>query len=81
MCLLARYQQILEALVAEPRATYGARLVACAGFGSVGRSTPRWGSDVDLLVVVRGLPRGRFARLEEFLSVVLAADGVGRLAS
>lgn len=69
MPLLRRYEEILEALVAELRVTYGARLVACAVFGSVGRGTPRAGSDVDLLLVVQGLPHGRFQRLEEFLPV------------
>jgi hypothetical protein len=69
MRLLERYEEILEALRAELCATYGARLVACAVFGSVGRGTPRYGSDVDLLLVVRGLPRGRFNRMDEFLPV------------
>jgi predicted nucleotidyltransferase len=69
MRLLGRYEQILEALPAELRATYGPRLVACAVFGSVGRGTPRFDSDVDLLLVVRDLPRGRFNRLDEFLPV------------
>ena len=69
MPLLQRYAEILEALVAELQVTYGARLVACAVFGSVGRGTPRYGSDIDLLLVVHGLPRGRFLRLEEFLAV------------
>lgn len=69
MPLLHRYEEIIEALVAELQVTYGARLVACAVFGSVGRGTPRYGSDIDLLLVVHGLPRGRFLRLEEFLPV------------
>ena len=69
MSLLRRYDEIIEALVAELRVTYGFRLVACAVFGSVGRGTPRHDSDIDLLLVVHGLPRGRFRRLEEFLPV------------
>jgi predicted nucleotidyltransferase len=69
MSLLSRYEDILTALIAELRATYGPRLVACAVFGSVGRGTPRADSDVDLLLVVRDLPRGRFARLDEFVPV------------
>jgi predicted nucleotidyltransferase len=51
------------------RAVYGARLVACAVYGSVGRGTPREDSDVDLLIVARDLPVGRVARVEEFLPV------------
>jgi predicted nucleotidyltransferase len=69
MNLLERYDTILARLLAELRATYGERLVACAVFGSVGRGTPRHDSDIDVLVVARGLPRGRFNRVEEFLPV------------
>ena len=69
MALLHRYDELLTAILAGLRATYGPRLVACAVFGSVGRGTPRYGSDIDLLLVVRGLPDGRFNRVEEFLPV------------
>ena len=69
MPLLHRYEEIIEALVADLRLTYGSRLVACAVFGSVGRRTPRYGSDIDLLLVVQELPHGRFRRLEEFLPI------------
>ena len=69
MTLFQRYDRILARLLAELQAAYGERLVACAIFGSVGRGTPRHDSDIDLLVVARGLPRGRFSRVEEFLPV------------
>jgi len=69
MRLLERYDALLGSLLAELRAHYGDRLVACAVFGSVGRGTPRFDSDVDLLLVVRDLPRGRLARVDEFLPV------------
>ena len=46
-------------------ATTGARLMALAVYGSVGRGTPRWDSDVDLLVVANGLPHGRFPRVDD----------------
>jgi len=48
---------------------YGPRLVSVAVFGSVGRGTPRQDSDIDVLIVARDLPRGRTARVEEFLPV------------
>jgi predicted nucleotidyltransferase len=67
--LLQRYDELLERLLAEVRAAYGPRLVACAVFGSVGRGTPRDDSDIDLLLVVRGLPQGRMRRVEEFLPI------------
>ena len=69
MNLLQRYEEILRRLVTELRALYGARLVACAVYGSVGRGSPRHDSDVDLLIVARDLPRGRLDRVEEFLPV------------
>ena len=69
MDLLERYDDLLDHLVAELRAHYGERLMACLVFGSVGRGTPRADSDVDLLIVARDLPRGRFSRVDEFLPV------------
>jgi len=69
MNFLQRYDELLDQLLAELKRTYGRRLVAYAVFGSVGRRTPRYGSDIDFLLVVRGLPRGRFNRVEEFLKV------------
>ncbi|MBI4611272.1 MAG: nucleotidyltransferase domain-containing protein [Candidatus Rokubacteria bacterium] len=74
MSLLQRYEDLLEQLLVEVTATYGPRLVACAVFGSVGRGTPRGDSDIDLLLVVRGLPRGRLKRVEEFLVVESRLD-------
>ncbi len=64
---------------------YGARLVSAALFGSVARRTARPDSDVDLLVVVEGLPAGRRARFATFDAVEqeigpalrqLAAEGI-----
>lgn len=69
MSMTERYERLLERIVAELRAHYGARLLACAVYGSVARRTQREGSDVDLLLVIRDLPRGRFARVDEFLPV------------
>jgi predicted nucleotidyltransferase len=74
MSLLQRYEGLLERLLAEIRVTYGSRLVACAVFGSVGRGAPRGDSDIDLLLVARGLPRGRLKRVEEFLVVETRVD-------
>ncbi|MBE0467531.1 MAG: nucleotidyltransferase domain-containing protein [Candidatus Desulforudis sp.] len=45
---------------------YGDRLVTVAVFGSVGRGTPRPDSDIDLLLVIEGLPNGRMKRMSEF---------------
>jgi hypothetical protein len=67
--LLERYARLLDHLLAELKHQYAGRLVAAAVFGSVGRGTVREDSDVDLLIVARDLPAGRFRRLEEFLPV------------
>ena len=67
--LLDRYEEILKRLRAELIAHYGPRLVSVAVFGSVGRGTPRQDSDIDVLIVARDLPRGRTARVGEFLPV------------
>jgi len=67
--LKERYEEILRRLGEGLQAHYGPRLVSVAVFGSVGRGTQREDSDIDLLIVVRGLPRGRTARVEEFLPV------------
>ena len=75
MTLLERYDAILKRVGEEVAGYYGPRLVACAVFGSVGRGTPRQDSDIDLLIVARDLPRGRFARVEEFLKVEVRLAG------
>ncbi|MGB9920839.1 MAG: nucleotidyltransferase domain-containing protein [Moorellales bacterium] len=67
--LQATFASLLQALTRAAREVYGERLVSLAVFGSVGRGTPRFDSDVDLLVVVTGLPRGRMARVREFSAV------------
>lgn len=69
MTLKERYEEILRRLVEGLQAHYGSRLVSVAVFGSVGRGTQREDSDIDFLIVARGLPRGRTARVEEFLPV------------
>jgi hypothetical protein len=59
----------IAAIVRAVRAVYGPRLRAIALFGSVARRTARPQSDVDLLLVVDDLPRGRRARFETFCPV------------
>lgn len=48
------------------RAHYGERLVSLAVFGSAARGGMRADSDIDLLLVVEGLPQGRLARVRDF---------------
>lgn len=53
---------VVEAL----RAVYGERLAGAALYGSVARRTARPDSDLDLLVIVSGLPARRRERLRTF---------------
>lgn len=63
------FERLLQRLQEACNEVYGDRLVSLAVFGSVGRGTPRPDSDVDFLVVVEPLPRGRMARVQEFEAV------------
>ena len=56
-------------LLAETKDFYGGRLVTLAVFGSVGRGTPNYDSDVDILIVAENLPDGRMKRVAEFNSI------------
>jgi predicted nucleotidyltransferase len=69
MALRERYEAIVERLLAGLREQYGDRLISVAVFGSVARGTQREDSDIDVLVIARDLPRGRTARVDEFLPV------------
>jgi predicted nucleotidyltransferase len=64
--LQAGLQKVVEKLLSEVHAVYGERLVSLAIFGSVGRGTPAFDSDIDFLIVARGLPMGRMKRIREF---------------
>ncbi|HXF69984.1 MAG TPA: nucleotidyltransferase domain-containing protein [Thermoflexus sp.] len=57
-----RLQDLARAYVEALQRSLGERLVAAALFGSVARGEATLTSDVDLLVVVEGLPRHRFER-------------------
>ena len=65
----AEYDALLADLLDACRRHYGDRLAAVAVYGSVGRGTPRFDSDVDVLIVVDGLPAGRFPRVADFGAV------------
>jgi len=64
--LQAGFQKLMERLLPEVQAVYGARLVSLAVFGSVGRGTPGFDSDLDFLIIARDLPPGRMKRIREF---------------
>jgi predicted nucleotidyltransferase len=70
--LLAQFDSLLARLSDACLECYGDSLMSLAVFGSVGRGTPRPDSDIDLLVIADGLPRGRMARMGEFQNVEAA---------
>lgn len=57
------------ALLEACQAHYRHQLVSLVIFGSVARGTPHALSDVDLLIVARALPDGRWNRSRDFISV------------
>jgi predicted nucleotidyltransferase len=71
-----RFNDILDAVRQACLAHYGDGLISLAVFGSVARDTMRPDSDVDLLVVVNSLPRGRLGRSRDFEAVEAAAAEV-----
>jgi len=56
----------IQSVAREIHRVYADKLVSIALFGSVARRTARPDSDVDLFLVIEGLPEGRRARLESF---------------
>ena len=68
------FEHLLRQILTACRAHYGDRLVSLAVFGSVARQTQRPDSDIDLLLVVDGLPDGRMPRVREFDAVERAVE-------
>jgi len=66
MALLESFHKLEQRLLEALKSYYGDRLLSLAVFGSAGRQTQRPDSDLDFLIVARGLPKGRMARVEEF---------------
>lgn len=64
--LKERFREIEKRLLSESKAFYGERLVSLVVFGSVARDAQRFDSDLDLLVIAEGLPKGRVKRIGEF---------------
>lgn len=68
--LKERFKELGERLLTEARNFYADRLVTVAVFGSVGRGTQRFDSDMDVLIIAEGLPTGRIKRIREFDSSI-----------
>jgi len=61
------YKTLIEQLRDALLQRYGDRLYSLVVFGSVARGEASKASDIDLLLVVAGLPESRLARQEEFM--------------
>lgn len=64
--LKERFKEIEEKLLSEIRSFYNNRLVSVVIFGSTARDAQRFDSDIDTLIIAKGLPRGRMKRMKEF---------------
>ncbi|MCD6114152.1 MAG: nucleotidyltransferase domain-containing protein [Thermoprotei archaeon] len=60
------YRSVLGKLLSLLLEVFGENLVSLVVFGSVARGDYRRDSDIDLLLVVKNLPKGRFRRVELF---------------
>jgi predicted nucleotidyltransferase len=67
--LIRRYEDLVKTLYKRSAEFYGDRLNSFVIFGSVGRRAMRPDSDIDFLLIVNGLPRGRLRRIDEFETV------------
>jgi hypothetical protein len=67
--LKERFREIEERLLAEIESFYGERLISVVLFGSAARETQGFDSDIDVLIIAKGLPKGRMKRVREFESV------------
>lgn len=65
----SRYDNLISTLAEEVRSFYGSQLVTLALFGSYARNTLRPDSDIDLLIIAKGLPKGRVKRRRAFDTV------------
>lgn len=64
--LREQFRKLEEKLLGGIRAFYDERLISAVLFGSVGRDTPNFYSDVDILIIAKELPQGRIPRIREF---------------
>lgn len=64
--LKQKFREIEKRLLLEIKNHYRDRLVSVVVYGSSGRGTQRFDSDIDFLIVAEKLPMGRMKRIREF---------------
>ncbi|MBM4340279.1 MAG: nucleotidyltransferase domain-containing protein [Deltaproteobacteria bacterium] len=67
--LKEKFKELEARLLSEIKSFYGGRLISVVIFGSVARETQNFDSDLDVLVIAEGLPKGRMKRISEFETV------------
>jgi predicted nucleotidyltransferase len=70
------YNEILSALVNELLNYFGDRFISLVVFGSVARGEARKNSDIDVLLIIKDLPRSKFKRQELFMKIEEKIEGV-----
>lgn len=69
MSIKDKLAELEKELLRESKKFYGDRLISLVIFGSVARGTYRNDSDLDVLLVIDGLPKGRIRRIAEFMEI------------
>lgn len=69
------YKTLVEKLIAALVRKYRDRLVSLIIFGSVAREEARKDSDIDVLLIIDLLPKGRLERQMEFIDVEKDIEG------
>lgn len=69
MSIKDKLAELEKELLREIKKFYGDRLISLVIFGSVARGTYRHDSDLDILLVIDGLPKGRIRRIAEFMEI------------
>lgn len=64
------YRSVVERILNRLLASFGDRLVSLAVFGSVARGDARKDSDLDILAVIKRLPRSSFKRFDMFMEAL-----------
>ncbi len=68
------YKSLLNMLVDALKERFGEDLVSVVLYGSVASGRARKDSDIDLLIVAKGLPRGSLKRQEAFMEAEKALE-------
>ncbi|MGB9728555.1 MAG: nucleotidyltransferase domain-containing protein [Thermoprotei archaeon] len=63
------YNEILKALINELLNYFGDKFISLIVFGSVARGEADKNSDIDILLVIKDLPKTRFERQELFMKI------------